>query len=276
MFFKTASTQIFNHFVFFSASSAKEEIWIMSKKPKGKCFADENTATLMLIDLIGKSKEGIQSKSLRKDIQYKHIAEKLVEAGFNLGAVPAEKCKNKWNNLKKNVKTFLDNAKKTGAAPMDKPQFYEEVMAVIYDDPSITLSNIVDTSKDETIEREGPTIVLETVSEDDKENHRKKATSPITPPPAKRHRRQTMAETLKRLDELKKNEEENKKSDSKFRQALLDQLKKDCDVRERALTQQKEASDRFLSLMEALANKNELPKKKKGKKRKGNSSSDSD
>ena len=142
--------------------------------------------------------------------KYKHIAEKLVEAGFNLGAVPAEKCKNKWNNLKKNVKTFLDNAKKTGAAPMDKPQFYEEVMAVIYDDPSITLSNIVDTSKDETIEREGPTIVLETVSEDDKENHRKKATSPITPPPAKRYQRQTMAETLKRLDELKKSEEENK------------------------------------------------------------------
>ena len=47
----------------------------------------------------------------------------MVGQGYNLGNSPAENCKNKWKNLKKQIKLYNDNTRRTGAAPMEKPVF---------------------------------------------------------------------------------------------------------------------------------------------------------
>ena len=58
----------------------------------------------------------------------------------------AEQCNSKWKNLLRAYKKFTDNSKKTGAATISKPTFYEEIHALVHDSHVVNPTNIYDSS----------------------------------------------------------------------------------------------------------------------------------
>lgn len=134
------------HIIHFS-----EKIVWASKK---RATEDDQSATLLLLQLRQKYSYMFEDKKQCKIQLWKEIAQELIKAGYVLVSVKeaAERCRQKLANLQKIYTIFVKKVKETGAAREEKPQFYKELHSILGQKDKISPPYLLDSLLQSTIE----------------------------------------------------------------------------------------------------------------------------
>ena len=71
--------------------------------------------------------EKMTDKTIRRKDMWREIAAEMDSKGYNLGDVMEDKLNNKYKNLERTYKDFLQHMKSTGERRKEPPMFYEKL-----------------------------------------------------------------------------------------------------------------------------------------------------
>ena len=88
-----------------------------------------------------------RTKKVKKNV-WKEIAEELNKRGFKLNADdPGEKVHQKWRNMEREYRSFLDHQKKTGEGKKKQPEFFDKLHKLLSVRHSVNPVAISDSSE---------------------------------------------------------------------------------------------------------------------------------
>lgn len=86
---------------------------------------------IFLLGLLEDNWESLSDLKTSKKLIWDLIANGLEESGFTLrGTNPGQTCKNKWENLRKDYRSYLSKFQQTGSRASDtqkKPKFFDAI-----------------------------------------------------------------------------------------------------------------------------------------------------
>jgi len=100
-------------------------------------------ATLKLLELVSTNYSAFNDKLTKNRCIWRDIASLLSDV---MPGVNGLKCDQKWRNLKKAHKKYVDNQNKTGRGRLDKPEFFDEVDAIVGDSHAVRPPFTLDTA----------------------------------------------------------------------------------------------------------------------------------
>jgi len=110
----------------------------------------DRKATLCVIEIVSSpefDKNKLKDKRSKKKSIWKNIAEKLNKRGFKLNTdYPGEKVHQKWRNMEREYRSYIEHKKKTGEGNKKQPEFFDELHKIFSVRHSVNPVVISDTS----------------------------------------------------------------------------------------------------------------------------------
>jgi len=109
----------------------------------------DRKATLCLIEIVSSLEfdKKLKDKRSKKKSIWKDIAENLNERGFKLNPEsPGEKVHQKWRNMEREYRSYIEHQKKTGEGNKKQPEFFDELHRIFSVRHSVNPVVISDTS----------------------------------------------------------------------------------------------------------------------------------
>ena len=110
-----------------------DSVWSNDKSESGR--VRDEAATRMLLEILSKEKyqELFKDSKTKKASVWNQVAADMIEAGFPLNTdskSAGQKCDQKYRNLERQYKDFVQHSKTTGKGRREKPEFYDEIHAL--------------------------------------------------------------------------------------------------------------------------------------------------
>jgi len=100
-------------------------------------------ATIKLLELVKRNYGAFTDRMTKNKSMWHEIAALLHDVS---PGVTTSQCDQKWHNLKKAHKKYVDHQNKTGCGRMEKPNFFDDVDTIVSDSHSVRPTFTVDTA----------------------------------------------------------------------------------------------------------------------------------
>ncbi|XP_038074046.1 uncharacterized protein LOC119742093 [Patiria miniata] len=127
---------------------ASKYVWTGNKSEAGR--KQDRAATFQLLDIVGSDKyrQMFRDDKTRKASIWKQVVVEMKNAGIKLdddNKTAAHKCDQKYRNLERQYKDFVQYMNTTGKGKKSKPEYYEEMAALWGDKHTVRPVALVDT-----------------------------------------------------------------------------------------------------------------------------------